>query len=281
MTEPRFVHAMNKLPDGRILVTGGFSKAGQFLQSTEIFDGEKFTPGPDLLENRDNQRTINLADGRIFIEGGDNENEGYISSTEVFDPAQSIFLPGPRLPTGRAMDTITLYDGNKVLMAGGLEIINYTQYFLTETVIYDPTLNDMKLGYPLNEARKQHRATALPDGRILFTGGINEKGNLRSAELYSKEGVEFTADMLFKRSEHCSVLLNNGNVLIVGGYTEDGYSNTTEIFNPKTNKFSRGPNLKSARAFPTCTLLNDGTVLISGGTGENGALRSAELFISN
>lgn len=278
MTEPRFVHAMNLLSDGRVLVTAGFSKAGQFLQTSEFFDGTTFVKGQNLVENRDNQRTVNLSSGKVFIEGGDNEKAGYIASSEIFDPKSNTFFSGPTLPTDRAMDTITRLSDGKVLMAGGMKIIDFKQVFLKDTVVYDEKTNTVAAGPQLKSSRKQHKAVMLADGRVLFTGGMNESGVLSSSEIYKKGKISKAANMGMGRSEHCSVLLSSGKVLIAGGYTGKDYSNTTEIFDPKTEKFSKGPDLITGRTFHTCTVLRDGSVLVAGGSNRSGAIKAAELL---
>lgn len=279
MTEPRFVHAMNLLPDGRVLITAGFSKAGQFLQTSEFYDGKSFSKGPQLVENRDNQRTIDLGNGKVFIEGGDSEKLGYIASTELFDPKSNTFTAGPVLPTGRAMDTISDIGNGKTLLAGGMKIVDFKQVFLKETVIYDEKSNSVKVGPDLVTARKQHKATTLRDGRILFTGGMNESGTLDTAEIYSNGKIKQAAKMVSPRREHCSVLLNDGRVLVAGGHTGSDFTATTEVFDPSTGKFSAGPSMGTARAFPTCTKLKDGSVLVAGGANNSGATKSAELLV--
>lgn len=279
MTEPRFVHAMNLLPDGRVLITAGFSRAGQFLQTSEFYDGKSFSKGPQLVENRDNQRTIDLGNGKVFIEGGDSEKIGYIASTELFNPKTNTFTAGPVLPTGRAMDTISDIGNGKILLAGGMKIVDFKQVFLKETVIYNEKTNTVKTGPNLSTARKQHRATTLRDGRVLFTGGMNDSGTLDSAEIYSAGKIKKVGKMVSPRREHCSVLLNDGRVLIAGGHTGSEFTATTEIFAPATGKFSAGPSMGTARAFPTCTKLKDGTVLVAGGANNGGATKSAEILV--
>ncbi|WP_282361406.1 kelch repeat-containing protein [Pseudomonas sp. PS01300] len=279
MTEPRFVHAMNVLSDGRVLITAGFSKAGQFLQTSELYDGKSFRKGPQLVENRDNQRTIDLGSGKVFIEGGDNEKLGYIASTELFDPKGNTFTAGPLLPTGRAMDTISDIGKGKTLLAGGMKIVDFKQVFLKETVIYEEKSNTVKAGPDLITARKQHKATTLRDGRVLFTGGMNDSGTLDSAEIYSSGKIKQAAKMVSPRREHCSVLLNDGRVLVAGGHTGIDFTATTEVFDPSTGKFSAGPSMAAARAFPTCTKFKDGTVLVAGGSNQSGATKSAEILV--
>ena len=65
------------LADGRILVAGGTSPCddldGVVLQSTEIYDpkSDRWSPGPDLLEPRQNAQGVLLEDGSVLILGGD------------------------------------------------------------------------------------------------------------------------------------------------------------------------------------------------------------------
>jgi hypothetical protein len=71
---------------------------------------------------------------------------------------------------------------------------------------------------PMRIARMAHSATALPDGRILFTGGYGPGGRiLRSADLYDPVTGRFTrvGDMTVPRESHVGVRLANGQVLVV------------------------------------------------------------------
>jgi hypothetical protein len=65
-------------------------------------------------------------------------------------------------------------------------------------------------------ARLDHRATLLPDGRVLITGG-SSGGD--SAELFNPATGQFSTLMQMSdfRDGHSATLLNNGQVLLIGG----------------------------------------------------------------
>jgi hypothetical protein len=71
----------------------------------------------------------------------------------------------------------------------------------------------------LNQPRRWHTATLLPDGNILITGGVWRFKTLTSVELYlTKEGKFIDAGNLkIDRDLHTATLLPNGDVLIMGG----------------------------------------------------------------
>jgi hypothetical protein len=120
--------------------------------------------------------------------------------------------------------------------------------------------------------RHKHDAVLLPDGRVLITGGSDERDDLdayTSAEIYDPSTGVFSSagDMPAIRYKHIgtSVLLDNGNVLIAGG------ARNAVIYDPLRRSFSPVPGaLGSAalsRLFSTATLLLNGNVLITGGYG--------------
>jgi hypothetical protein len=61
------------------------------------------------------------------------------------------------------------------------------QFAIARAETYDPSFGAWSGTADLNEARAQHRAVVLPDGRVLVAGGIGfgSAGYLASAELYT------------------------------------------------------------------------------------------------
>ncbi len=121
------------------------------------------------------------------------------------------------------------------------------------------------------------QTTGLPDGRVLFTGGLDATGQpTTAAAVYDPvTQVTTTLAMATARAGHGASVMGNGRVLITGGFNVfnltnplalfTGLLNTTEIFNPATNTFAAGPNMLEARALHSSTTLTNGNVLVAGG----------------
>jgi hypothetical protein len=136
-------------------------------------------------------------------------------------------------------------------------------------------------------ARRNHMVIALPNGKILLTGGAGNAdgtGSLASAELYDPVAHTFSSTvntMSTSRVDHTVTLLLNGEVLVTGGYSDttnaqpsaDIYFVANNVFNPVTAQMT------TPRAEHAATLLANGTVLITGGNDNSGnTLASAEIF---
>ena len=84
----REFHPATTLPNGRVLVSGGFSFSA-IQASAELFD-----PATRRWQNtfpmsfaRFAHTSTLLTDGRVLVAGGANLDEGYVAAAELFDPA--------------------------------------------------------------------------------------------------------------------------------------------------------------------------------------------------
>ena len=125
----------------------------------------------------------------------------------------------------------------------------------------------------MTEARAEHQAVLLNDGRVLIIGGgISANATYyngdASTELYDPSTGKFSAtgSMNIPRFGATAVLLDSGKVLVYGG-GETCYYCQGEIYDPATGTWSlTGSDLFRLDGFyQTGTLLDDGTVLTSGG----------------
>jgi hypothetical protein len=240
MSTVRHHHAATLLPDGRVLITGGYhasdaiqltsegyGSAGEELASAEIYDPKtgKFSPTGAMTTARSSPTAISLADGRVLVMGGLNR-QASIPSAEVYDPASGKFSPTGSMPDARQGYSATLLSDGRVLISGGFIITpgrSAGQSDVTTAELYDPMTGQFTQTGAMIDPRHYATATRLANGSVLIAGGntqeTNSPGSLASAELYDPVSGKFSATgaMTTPREMHSATLLLDGRVLIVGG----------------------------------------------------------------
>lgn len=267
----RYGHQALGLPNGDVLVAGGITGAPQAL-GAELFE---LTAGTFLrLNGMGEPRRWNvmtqLRDGQILVTGG----EG-ISTAEVFDPRTYNFrFTRGDMTTARAGHVGNILADGKVLIAGGWGLKDYSKALLSAE-IYDPASEAFSaVPRGLSVPRAAFTSTQLPDGRILYVGGMNEQGTTNSADVYDPKTGEIAPlgrRMQYKRAFHTATLTKDGKVLIIGGIDSKDSLSSAEMFDPTTNTFRiLRSKLKFPRMGHQATLLDSGIIAITGGskTGE-------------
>jgi WD40 repeat protein len=169
-------HTATLLPNGKVLVAGGYRTSGSSHVSAELYDPVTGTwTGTGPLNTARNFHTATLLpNGKVLVSGGAGTN----TSAELYEPSAGTWTATGSLSTGRSNHTATLLPNGQVLVAGGAG-----SYCLTSAELYDPATGAWTATGSLATAREYHRATLLPSGRIIVTGGYNDL-YLTSAELY-------------------------------------------------------------------------------------------------
>ena len=118
------------MPDGKVLVAGGFGNGGGPELTAELFDPatDTFTALPasgntQLQAARFPAVAASLPDGQVLIAGGQNGGAG-VQSAELFDPAADTFTALPasgntELQTARSGAVAAALPNGQVLIAGG------------------------------------------------------------------------------------------------------------------------------------------------------------------
>lgn len=274
MSIARFAHTATALPDGRVLVAGGFVQQGS-AQGAEVYHpgNGRFSPLPPMTVTRHSHTATLLRDGRVLIVGGYGAGTTTLATAELFDPATNSFVSTGSLVAARAGQVAVLLQNGKVLVAGGL---GPGWSFLSSAELYDPSTGRFTPTGSMTVARESHVGVRLLDGRALIVGGHRDRrANITlyaSAEIYDPARGTFShaGDMSIRRHKHDAVLLPDGQVLITGGSDERddrGVYDSSELFDPKTGAFSAGPPMKLGRYkhAGSSVLLPSGLILIAGG----------------
>jgi hypothetical protein len=275
----RFAHTATLLPNGTVLVAGGFY--GSTFASAELYGpaNGQWTPTGNLHDGRYGHSATLLSNGKVLVAGGrdDNSNHTDLSSAEVFDPSSGTWTITGNLTTARTSQTATLLPNGKVLVAGGAITGGQTN----SAELYNPTSGTWTATGSLALARYNHTATLLPNGKVLVTGGYDGNNVFANAELYDPAIGAWTAtgSLATARYGHTATLLPNGKVLVAGGINFSGDLPSAELYDPGSGTWKGTGSLATARSGHTATLLPNGKVLVGGGYNRASfILASAELY---
>jgi hypothetical protein len=223
--------------------------------------------------------------------GGDDVGSGSdpVNTAELFDPTAGSFASTGRMIHHRLDHTATLLPDGRVLIAGGQgeTLVPNDGMFggfmaMAYAELYDPGTGMFKATGSMREARSDHLAVPLTDGRVLIVGGSNGNSDaLASAEVYDPGTGKFkaTGSMHLERTRFTATRMADGRVLIVGGsFSAAGPESSAEIYDPKTGRFTMTGSLHEGRESHLAVLLLDGRVLVAGGNGDRGLLDSTEIY---
>ena len=208
-----------------------------------------------------------VADGKVLIVGGfDGANT--VAAAELYDPATGTSSATGSLATSRSAHVAALLADGRVLIAGGLRMVNGAFVGrLASAELFDPGTGNFTAAASMSTDRQNAAATLLGNGKVLVTGGFGNTGFgisgwLPSAELFDPNSNAFslTGPMATGRGLHQATRLQSGKVLVTGGFNAGGATASGELFDPAAGTFSPTGALKAARMSHTATLLPSGVV---------------------
>ena len=281
MITARSWHTATLLPDGRVLIAGGFTTAfgPPFVTAkAEIYNPATgvFSPTGDMIAARGGHKAILLPDGRVLI-GGGTRTEGGPHSPEIYDPATGTFASTGSVTAGQFRRLATLLNNGKVLILVGHSPAGPGQAPAQTAELYDPATGNFsaaKNGNAIGGYFAYGEPTLLADGKVLLEGGANWAGNFLWGQLYDPASDTFTQigtppPLGSSLEGGTATLLLNGNVFLAGGGEVDigATSRSIGLYDPNTESFTQAGNMAAGRYYHGATLLSDGRVLISGGDG--------------
>ena len=173
------------------------------------------------------------------------------------------------------------------------------------------TVGQFSAAASLNNARYQHSATVLNDGRVLVAGGTDGQALITESELFDPQAnawtllsnlvttqtdaymIDATGAFATVRQLHQATKMVNGNVLITGGFGAERLDANQQpvgeilkgawLFDAAANKFTKVTDMPENRGWHEAALLSNGNVLVAAGMDQNVAasLISSAQFDAN
>jgi hypothetical protein len=292
------------LPDGRVLVVGGFGGASTGnlgIVDTNIFDPAtgKWTRMADMHSPRWYPSLTELPDGRyVAVSGNDTTTTHWADTPEVYDPTTNTWtlLSGISTPQVHEDEYPFSYltPSGKVFVIGP----NEDNSFLLDA--------NAQTWVATGGASGVHNGSSVMyrPGKILYTGGgadVNASGSASTLAATidlnaTTPAWQSVSPMATARVYHTLTMLADGKVLVVGGAPNTDQhiittgQLTTEIWDPATQTFTTGASMAVSRNYhSTALLMPDGRVLVAGGghpfgTGDAGQFSSqyySPAYLSN
>ncbi len=272
MLHPSWYAASAELPNGKLLVTGGFDETGAgVVGNTQLFDPltEKWSATGSLTTPRSYHFAVELPNGKVLVYGGIGgppDATQTFAKAELYDPATGqwsetspmtsprVYAPSVRLPNG------------KVLVAGGSPDI--TQPGMVATCeLFDPATEKWSSTGNLSVARLGGLLRLLNDGRVLLASGFEEPGVPSSrVEIYDpNQGTWSATTSMPEVGAGQGAVLNDGRVVFGGGIEGTNLTTASYLFDPTTAQWTRTGDTSEPRAGGYARLLPNGKVIVAGG----------------
>jgi hypothetical protein len=284
----RYGHIAVRLPNGKLLLAGGYGPGNGILSSAEIYDPQSGATGSfaatgAMSVSRTRATATLLPTGKVLVAGGLGPGAATHATTELFDPTLGAgsggFVPAASMLTPRNWNCMTLLPSGKVLLTGG----ENGGVGLLSAELYDPATNAFSSAPAMSVQRTHHTSTQLPSGKVLVAGGLYSTAVDVFDPVAGSLGSLSTAGSLnAARSHATATLLTSGKVLIAGGENADVPTASADLYDPATGLSTPVSPMNKPRSRHVATLLATGKVLVAGGqTSNGGVLSDAELFDPN
>ena len=233
MTTTRFDHTATLLPNGKVLVAGGYRGDVGFPDWTgvEFYDpsSNTWTAGGTLLAARAQHTATLLPNGRVLLIGGARQTPA-APAVELYDPTANISTVAAASTLELNLGSATLLSSGSVLFVVGSQSSNSSNPAVAAAVLYNPSTNSWANAGTLSTWHDGHTATRLGNGAVLVVGGgtnSSRQGNNATdiVELYDPTANSWSVTKVLvqgPRLLHTSTLLSSGAVLVVGGTSSIG-----------------------------------------------------------
>lgn len=262
--------------DGFVQISLTLGNVGQFMRTTEAVGTVQCS---SLAAERREHTATRLPDGRVLIAGGVRTNVDsttYWESSEYYHPDSGSFSLGPNMSWTRRGHSATALPDGRVLIAGGLGLIDAdgdsattpVEQTLLVALLFDPEAESFGTPTPMNAQRAYHTATLLDDGTVLIAGGLFGTATASSTEVFDPTANSFRAGptLLAARAHHAAVRIGKQTVALIGGRGDSAVLDDIEFVTTGPDQTIAGPVLSVARSHHAAAVV-PGTeaILVVGG----------------
>ncbi len=199
MTVTRVGHTATLLPNGLVVIAGGYVGSSDITNSAEVYCTVNVGPCSTsyflgtfqsirgMNSARADHTATMLNDGLVLMAGGTN-GSSTVGEAELLNPTSLTFSETGTLNEPRAGQTATLLNNGQVLISGGGVALccAYNNYGNQE--LYNPLTGTFAATGQLNTQIAEDTATLLSNGSVLIAGGNTTAGgnsDVLQAELYT------------------------------------------------------------------------------------------------
>jgi len=201
---PRYLARQVRLPNGKILVIGGYTNAADATDTLEIYEPATRTfrlLGSRLSVPRAEHAATVLNDGRVLITGGVSTEDGPpLRSTDIFNTGSEGVGPGPDLQVARRYHAESPYEGGlQAMVSGGvgadgnaldsIERFTGNAWVLLDQPLPRPSTRGLQINYDFD---KVYFSASNLDGVGGLYDGVNvtarQEGDIRFRSQYMPVG---------------------------------------------------------------------------------------------
>jgi hypothetical protein len=198
-----------------------------------------------------------------------------VPTSRTFAKGGRVLVLAPSVPLDAATEYQAIVTTGVLAAKGGraLKKEKRVGFFTDVRAPFEPKLSQDQfapVASTMSEGRAFLTATTLPDGRVLFAGGMTDYEDFAAGgDVFDPSDDAFHpagGALVVPRWSHAAVAFGAGALLVGGSSSVDGDAlSSTEFYDPAESQFVAGPPLLEARDRACAVRLADGRIFVCGG----------------